>query len=374
MSQFRKLILVEHQLGDQKEALRVRVRNIIRQLSQVYPSSKVFAVVLDGTKSKNARTRAESAEELGVLIQRHGENVFQSGKALSALGTLVADRDSAARSAAISTIAIIYNLHGDMIFDYLGSLSSKDRGMLDEKLKRTVAAPPTPNHATAMSAIATPASSRKALRPATSRMSLGGSSGLLPPNSVQKNTSLARPTPSRVADEDAAQVVPSRSQVPRKEPSTQLAPSSLKAKRPTTPPVTFNEIVTDNSASSVDALKTVQKDIDNRANEIMPMADDLVRAVSLQMRTAFDGLDPSTSSATLRLCKHLMQTLSAFFDNRALAKQVSKDALVGLLAELTRRLLETADNATSEAITSLSKVSEPSLLLIDLNFSHTFRC
>lgn len=125
---------------------------------------------------------------------------------------------------------------------------------------------------------------------------------------------------------------------------------------PTTAPVTFNEIVTENSASSVDALKTVQKDIDHRASEIMPMADDLVRAVSLQMRTAFDGLDPTTSGATLRLCKHLMQTLSAFFDNRQLAKQVSKDALVVLLAELTRRLLETADNTSSEAITSLSKV------------------
>lgn len=314
-----------------------------------------------GVKAKNARTRAESADELGVLIQRHGESVLQPGKALPALGSLVADRDSSARSAAISTIAIVYNLHGDLIFDYLGGLSAKDRGMLDEKLKRTAAAPTSPDRPSTPSSKVPAASARKSLRPASSRLSLGGASGI-PPGLKSTNgpASHGKEAPRQLAPAPTiSETKPRRSLIP---PSTSkhshLTPAPIKEApvEEAPAPVSFNQIVNQNPVSSVDALKTVQKDIDRRASEVMPMADDLVGAVTLQMRTAFDGLDPSSSSSTLRLCKHLMQTLSAFFDNRALAKEVSRDALVSLLAELTRRLLETADNTASEAIVSLSKV------------------
>ena len=93
-------------------------------------------------------------------------------------------------------------------------------------------------------------------------------------------------------------------------------------------------------------------------------ADQLTEAVSMQMRLAFDGLDASTSQAVLRLCKHLMQTLSTFFDHKQLASAVSRDALGRLLEELTRRLLETADNPASESIMSLSKVLNMVLIRI----------
>lgn len=289
-----------------------------------------------------------------MLIQRHGADVFNPAKALPIIRGLVADRDSTARSAAISTVAIIYNLQGDAIFDYLQGLSPKERGMLDEKLKRTPSqklSPPRPS--TPSSAV--PQSLRKGPRPMSSRMSLGGApAGRIPPPLSLNGHRPASAAEQRQDENDEAatsSIARPRSRAPSAKPEPRHVSSSATQK-----PITFDSIVDEDSAASVDALKTVQRDIDHRASEIMPMADDLVRAVTLQMKTAFDGIDPSISSANLRLCKHLMQTLSNFFENRSLAREVSKEALVGVIAELTRRLLETADNPDSEAIVSLGKV------------------
>ena len=109
-------------------------------------------------------------------------------------------------------------------------------------------------------------------------------------------------------------------------------------------------------SESVDALKVVQRLLDQAPSDLLLVVDDIVDAITMQMRVAFSDLAANTPAAILRLCKHLMQTLSAFFDNATLGRAVSQTALVGLLAELTRRLLETADDTSSEAILSLSKV------------------
>lgn len=96
----------------------------------------------------------------------------------------------------------------------------------------------------------------------------------------------------------------------------------------------------------------------------MPEADQLIDVISLQMQVAFAGLERDTPPAVLRLCKHLMQTLSSFFDRKALGQSVSPDVLKTLLSELTGRLLDSAENPASEEIASLSKVLNMVLIRI----------
>lgn len=45
------------QIGDPKDAVRNGVKALFRQIEQVYPASKLFANVMEGLKSKNARQR-----------------------------------------------------------------------------------------------------------------------------------------------------------------------------------------------------------------------------------------------------------------------------------------------------------------------------
>lgn len=45
------------QIGDPKDAVRNGVRALFRQMEQVYPASKLFAYLMEGLKSKNARQR-----------------------------------------------------------------------------------------------------------------------------------------------------------------------------------------------------------------------------------------------------------------------------------------------------------------------------
>ena len=126
----------------------------------------------------------------------------------------------------------------------------------------------------------------------------------------------------------------------------------------------FAAVLSPVAGASVDALKAVQRRVTESPDELAMQADALMEALSAQMASAFEGLDAQTPQSTLRLCKHLMQTLSGFFDQKTLSLAVSKDSLIVLLGELTKRLLETAASEASEAITSLSKVLNMVLIRI----------
>jgi cytoskeleton-associated protein 5 len=306
------------QLGDQKEVLRARVRSLVKFIPTIYPASKLFAVILEnGAVSKNARTRAESLEELTFLVQRHGASVYSMPKILPLLGTHIGDKDAASRSAALQLIGAIYTLEGDAVYAFLKGLSVKDQGLLDERLKRTSTTAPS------AALPSTPIAK-------SSKVPLTNGNGI-------DRTPDAAPAPVRA---------PAPSAVVKVEDERLLGIGSA------------------NEALSVEALKAIQKDIANRPASLMITADALIHAIVEQMQRAFSDLRPSTEASTLRLCKHLMQTLSAYFDEAHLSKATSQEALVELLAELARRLLETADCAGSEAIGSLSKVLNMVLIRI----------
>lgn len=390
------------QLGDGKEPIRTRVKAILRSTGSIYPSSKTFAAILEhGLHSKNARTRAESAEELEYLFQRQGLSVCQPSKALPVIASLISDKDAACRSAALAAIACAYTMVGDAVYKYIGQLPNKEMTMLDEKLKRThggaAAASPAPSRIVSGSATPKrPGSRQEEQSRADSR--IGSNAPVAGPSRLPASAAIAGakrrqsalPVPgghipgpsasglrtSHLPPQAQPGATKSRSASPeqalsamswkQRMVSDEAAPPGMTMQRQNSfePDSPFADVLSTDPAASVDALKVVQRQISDDTATLAAQADQLMAALTMQMSSAFEGLHADTPQATLRLCKHLMQTLSGFFDQKTLSLAVSREALIGLLAELTKRLLETAASEASEAISSLSKVLNMVLIRI----------
>ncbi|XP_061077698.1 cytoskeleton-associated protein 5-like isoform X3 [Conger conger] len=135
-------------VGESKDVVRRDVRGILAMLCKVYPASKVFTFLMDGTKSKNSKQRAECLEELGCLIESYGMNVCQPtpAKSLKEIAVHIGDRDTSVRNAALNTVVTVYNVCGDQVYKLIGNLSEKEMSMLEERIKRsakkTAAVPP----------------------------------------------------------------------------------------------------------------------------------------------------------------------------------------------------------------------------------------
>ncbi|PLW07076.1 hypothetical protein PCANC_25979 [Puccinia coronata f. sp. avenae] len=428
--------------GDSKEVLRARIRTIFKNLCGIYPFSKVFQSLVDhGLKAKNARVRAECAEELSALFQRHGLNVCQPAKALPLIAALISDRDSAVRNGALSALASAYASAGDVILKYVKHLSGKEQDMLTERLKRTEApispksdrfptqaqtsASPTPKGPAAVarrtrpSVLGRPSSAfnhnaqqqsepaaevvvngathpnKDVLRkPTTTSLLRASTSSAIPPppskihhhhpavgnavlnrqfSSVDLSRNRSMSPPPSNNNISSSKIDPRLSLRPATDQAAQgmmvaTATSSSDSIASTANPVNYpgviGEILSSDDLRSTQALKSIQADIAEQPDTLISTADAIVEVISTQMKIVFENLDASTPPMKLRLCKHLMQTLSTLFDRTQLATAVSKHALIAILAQLTQRLQETADNSSSEHITSLSKVLNMVLIRI----------
>uniref|UniRef100_A0A8C5NGM2 TOG domain-containing protein n=1 Tax=Gouania willdenowi TaxID=441366 RepID=A0A8C5NGM2_GOUWI len=134
-------------VGESKDVVRKDVRAILTMLCKVYPASKVFTFLMEGTKSKNSKQRAECLEELGCLIEGYGMNVCQPTptKSLKEIAVHIGDRDTSVRNAALNTVVSVYNTCGEQVYKLIGNLSEKDMSMLEERIKRSAkkaSAPP----------------------------------------------------------------------------------------------------------------------------------------------------------------------------------------------------------------------------------------
>ncbi|KAJ1982689.1 hypothetical protein H4R34_001626 [Dimargaris verticillata] len=125
-------------LGDPKETIRARVTALWRRLWNVYPASRLFQYLLDyGLKSKNARVRVDTLEELGTMLQRNSLSVCHPQKFIPLVAAHISERDAHVRTGALNALVQVYLQMGDAIFPLLGRLSEKDRTILDERFKRT---------------------------------------------------------------------------------------------------------------------------------------------------------------------------------------------------------------------------------------------
>ncbi|KAF4083545.1 hypothetical protein AMELA_G00143190 [Ameiurus melas] len=133
-------------MGEPKDVVRKDVRSIFGHLRKVYAASRVFPFLMDGTKSKNSKQRAECLEELCCLVGLCGMSAFQqtAAKSLRDVAVHIGDRDTAVRNAALNTVVAAYNVCGEQVYKLVGQLSEKDMSMLEERIKRSAKKPPAP--------------------------------------------------------------------------------------------------------------------------------------------------------------------------------------------------------------------------------------
>ncbi|KAJ7582745.1 hypothetical protein C8J56DRAFT_791650 [Mycena floridula] len=128
---------VVHKLGDAREPVRVRVQQIIQSLSKVYAYSRVFQLLLDhGLKSKVAKTRQGTLDEMAGLLKRSGMGACEPAKAFPIVASLISDKDSQVRKSALGALSEGYALVGEKVWTYVGPLSPKDKTQLEERLRR----------------------------------------------------------------------------------------------------------------------------------------------------------------------------------------------------------------------------------------------
>ncbi|KAH7930808.1 ARM repeat-containing protein [Leucogyrophana mollusca] len=147
-----------YKLGDAREPVRARVQHIIQSLPKVYAFSRVFDILLEyGLKSKVAKTRQGTLDELASLLKRNGMSACnQPSKAFPVVASMIADKDSQVRKSALSVLSEGYSLVGEKVWSLVGPLSPKDKTQLEERLRR-VAGPSTPGNTHSPAPTPTPA-------------------------------------------------------------------------------------------------------------------------------------------------------------------------------------------------------------------------
>ncbi|KAI5124542.1 hypothetical protein M0805_003064 [Coniferiporia weirii] len=142
-----------NKLGDAREAVRIRVQQIIQTLPKVYAYSRIFLLLMDyGLKSKVAKTRQGSLDEMAGLLKRTGVSACEPTKSFPVIASMISDKDASVRKSALSTLSEGYVLVGESLWSYVGMLSPKDKTQLEERLRRvagpsnteTPEIPPTP--------------------------------------------------------------------------------------------------------------------------------------------------------------------------------------------------------------------------------------
>ncbi|XP_059481984.1 protein mini spindles isoform X2 [Neocloeon triangulifer] len=124
--------------GDPKDTVRNGVKNIMHQITLIYPCSRLFAYVMEGLKSKNSRQRTECLEELGLLIDNYGISVSQPtpAAALKEIARQISDRDNSVRTAALNCVVQAWHQEGEKIYKMIGQISDKELSLLQERIKR----------------------------------------------------------------------------------------------------------------------------------------------------------------------------------------------------------------------------------------------
>ena len=85
--------------------MRSRTSQIIQMLPMVYPYSRIFQLLLEyGLKSKVAKTRQGSLDELASILKKSGLGACDPAKAFPVIAVMIADKDSQVRKSALSVL------------------------------------------------------------------------------------------------------------------------------------------------------------------------------------------------------------------------------------------------------------------------------
>ncbi|GMR36867.1 hypothetical protein PMAYCL1PPCAC_07062, partial [Pristionchus mayeri] len=127
--------------GEQKDNMRQSVRDIVDVLSSICGPLKLCPFVIDALKTKNSRQRTECLLILEKYVATVGLSQLKALGVVKAMGGCVSDRDTNVRNAAINGLVACYRDEGDRIWAMAGKMEAKERQMVEERIKRSGAAP-----------------------------------------------------------------------------------------------------------------------------------------------------------------------------------------------------------------------------------------
>ncbi|KRY40528.1 Cytoskeleton-associated protein 5, partial [Trichinella spiralis] len=127
-------------LGDQKDAVRTGAQNLVGIIASLSSPCKIFPYLIESCKVKNSRQRAQCLTLMGSMISTEGLSVCGSPPqaALKAIAAYIGDRDRYVRDVALNALVSAHlQAGGEKLFKFLSNLNSKDRSMLEERIKRS---------------------------------------------------------------------------------------------------------------------------------------------------------------------------------------------------------------------------------------------
>jgi cytoskeleton-associated protein 5 len=284
--------------GDPKESIRMKMRQILKQLGRVYPVSKLFGHLLRGLESKNAKTRQECLDELSQILQRNGQDAFNPSKSLPLIAALISDRDASVRNSSLAFVCQAYKILGEEVFSYAGRLSDKDLGMIKERLKRM----PTSDTSRA----STPVKQQPIVKSKT------------PPN-VPKEFTLdldeietitpclsVAATPSKVFEQDPIEL--------------------------------FVANFGNNSTEDVELLKQIDKLVSSSPLKLRLKANDVASVLVDRLAIEFEGYKNNFNNG--KVSKYITNTLVQLFNNMEIAQSLTADVLDKCIRQVLLRLVD----------------------------------
>eukprot|EP00049_Salpingoeca_infusionum_P004592 m.81407 g.81407 ORF g.81407 m.81407 type:complete len:2144 (-) comp12634_c2_seq1:1600-8031(-) len=378
-------------LGDKMENIRKEARELIKLVIKMYPASKLFVVLVDGLKSKNARLRTECLVCVEFLISSQGMTVSEqigAQKAMRVIGKQVGDRDNGVRSAALDVIVTTYNLIGENVRKLMGVLPDKSEGLITERLKRCGKAP-------------SPGASTKEDAPATAKAS-SAPSNVHKPKASKSNTKSAPAVdqafsldltaigdtgealsfempelaPTQLADETI--LAPSMASVDQPGAETRVAGSSttmtksrsmdggaadagdaldsvvmpnVETSHVEPAQLTLEDIVGRVGSSNVEEATSMLKLVEEMARTkdigLMPHTEKLLTACTVQLRLVFTVYTSATEDTpafmqaqALRLCKHVLSCVMYVYASPLFVQKVRANVQQEFVIELVTRLLD----------------------------------
>lgn len=81
------------------------MQQIIQTLPKVYAFSRVFSLLLEhGLKSKVAKTRQGTLDELAGILKRFGAGACEPAKAFPVIASAISDKDPNVRKSALAAL------------------------------------------------------------------------------------------------------------------------------------------------------------------------------------------------------------------------------------------------------------------------------
>ncbi|GMI81930.1 MICROTUBULE ORGANIZATION 1 [Hibiscus trionum] len=309
-------------LGHNIEKVREKMRELTKQIVQVYSAAKSYSYILDGLRSKNNRTRIECADLVGFFIDHHGAEISGQLKSLQIVASLTAERDGEIRKAALNTLATGYKILGEDIWRYVGKLTDAQKSMLDDRFKWKVRE----------------MEKRGEGRPGEARAALR--------RSVRENGPDVAEQSYEVSQSISRSIFSGNNFVqPDLDMERHLMPRALGVSGPTNWNEALDIISCGSPEQSVEGMKVVCHELTQATNdpegslmdELMKDADRLVSCLANKVAKTFDF---SLTGASSRSCKYVLNTLMQTFQNKRLAHAVKENTLDNLITELLLWLLD----------------------------------